>query len=158
MELKNSVGWKWRATARLGVFALILQMVSPAFVAAQDNSGNTTSPIKHVIVIIGENRTFDHIFATYKPKKGESVNNLLSEGIITDDGSRGPNYSVAEQFSAKDTHAEKYQVSPMNKSVYKTLPPPLTGGPLDVCKNNGVCTVADAQASENGLAPEYYVS
>ena len=43
----------------------------------------TTSPIKHVIVIIGENRSFDHVFATYVPKSGETVNNLLSEGIIT---------------------------------------------------------------------------
>ncbi|HWF39204.1 MAG TPA: alkaline phosphatase family protein [Candidatus Acidoferrales bacterium] len=127
---------------------------------AQEDS-KTTSPIKHVIVIIGENRTFDHIFATYKPKKGESVKNLLSEGIVNDDGSRGPNYSLAEQFSAKDTHAEKYQVSPMNKSVYKTLPPPLTGGPSDVCKNNGICSVSDAEASENGLPlnpPTYYES
>ena len=30
----------------------------------------TTSPIKHVIVIIGENRSFDHVFATYVPKSG----------------------------------------------------------------------------------------
>jgi phospholipase C len=73
MEMKKSLDRKWRATAKVGVFALILQMVSPAFVAAQDNSGNTTSPIKHVIVIIGENRTFDHVFATYKPKSGETV-------------------------------------------------------------------------------------
>ena len=26
------------------------------------------TPIKHVIVIIGENRSFDHVFATYVPK------------------------------------------------------------------------------------------
>ena len=42
----------------------------------------TTSPIKHVIVIIGENRSFDHVFATYVPQKGQSVDNLLSKGII----------------------------------------------------------------------------
>jgi len=28
----------------------------------------TTTPIKHVIVIIGENRSFDHVFATYVPR------------------------------------------------------------------------------------------
>ncbi len=28
----------------------------------------TATPIKHLIVLIGENRTFDHIFATYVPK------------------------------------------------------------------------------------------
>ena len=30
----------------------------------------TTSPIKHVIVIIGENRTFDHIFANLHAEEG----------------------------------------------------------------------------------------
>jgi len=156
MELKNSVGWKWRATARLGVFALILQMVSPAFVAAQDNSGNTTSPIKHVIVIIGENRTFDHVFATYKPKSGETVDNLLSKGIVNEDGTPGPNYALALQYSAVDTHDDGYQINPMDKSLYSILPAPLTGGPSNVCKDNGICTLAEAQASENGLATGYY--
>ena len=47
------------------------------------NDGNTTTPIKHVIVIIGENRSFDHVFATYVPKStGQKISNLLSEGII----------------------------------------------------------------------------
>ena len=32
-----------------------------------------TTPIKHVIVIIGENRSFDHVFATYVPKHGQTV-------------------------------------------------------------------------------------
>jgi phospholipase C len=30
----------------------------------------TKTPIKHVIVIIGENRTFDHVFARTSPKPG----------------------------------------------------------------------------------------
>jgi phospholipase C len=29
---------------------------------------NTATPIKHVIVLIGENWTFDSIYATYQPK------------------------------------------------------------------------------------------
>jgi len=45
---------------------------------ADDDHRRTETPIKHVIVIIGENRTFDHLFATYKPKDGQSVDNLLS--------------------------------------------------------------------------------
>lgn len=32
---------------------------------ASTNDRKTASPIKHVIVILGENRTFDHQFATY---------------------------------------------------------------------------------------------
>jgi hypothetical protein len=35
---------------------------------ADDNA--TATPIKHVIVLIGENRSFDNIYATYVPKKG----------------------------------------------------------------------------------------
>ena len=29
----------------------------------------TATPIKHVIIIVGENRSFDHLFATYVPKQ-----------------------------------------------------------------------------------------
>ena len=51
--------------------------------SADVNDAATTTPIKHVIVIIGENRTFDHVFATYEPvNNGETVWNLLSDGIV----------------------------------------------------------------------------
>ena len=40
------------------------------------------TPIEHLIVIIGENQTFDGLFATYVPKPGATVHNLLSEGIV----------------------------------------------------------------------------
>ena len=48
-------------------------LVPPTVFAAplQANDGNTTTPIKHVIVIYGENRSFDHLYATYQPKAGE---------------------------------------------------------------------------------------
>jgi len=45
--------------------AMTANAIAPiaAAAAAQSgsNDGNTTTPIKHVIVIIGENRTFDHL-------------------------------------------------------------------------------------------------
>ncbi len=66
------------------------------------NDGNTTTPIKHVIVIIGENRSFDHVFATYVPKPGQKVWNLLSEGIVKADGTPGPNFDKAHQLAAVD--------------------------------------------------------
>ena len=106
MQSQKSTPWKWRATARLATFALLAQPLTPAFAATQDNSNNTRTPIKHVIVIIGENRTFDHVFATYKPKHGETVDNLLSRHIINEDGTPGPNYSQSSQFSAVDTDKE----------------------------------------------------
>src|SRR5579859_1804527 len=60
----------------------------------------TATPIKHVIVLIGENRTFDHLFATYVPKSHDSVSNLLSKGIIKADGTPGRHFSKAAQFQA----------------------------------------------------------
>ena len=65
----------------------------------------------------------------------------------------GPNYSLAEQFSAQDTSSQGYQVSPMDKTVYSVLPAPLVGGPT----NAPLSTVAQAQQVENGLASDYYV-
>ena len=43
-----------------------------------DHKGGTESPTKHLIVIIGENRTFDHIVGTYQPKRSQKIWNLLS--------------------------------------------------------------------------------
>ena len=53
----------------------------------------THTPIKHVIIIIGENWSFDSLFATYVPKSSDKVWNLLSENILKPDGSPGMNYS-----------------------------------------------------------------
>ena len=33
---------------------------------------STTTPIKHVVVIIGENHTFDNVFGTYQPPPGQT--------------------------------------------------------------------------------------
>ena len=82
--------------------AIIANLGAPIPVAAQDHQARTSSPIQHVIVIIGENRTFDHIFATYQPRHG-SIFNLLSEGIINANGTPGPNYSRALQFPKPPT-------------------------------------------------------
>jgi len=86
------------------------------------NDDNTTSPIKHVIIIVGENRSFDHLFATYVSPSGDSVMNLLSEGIVNADGTPGPNYTQAAQQQATDTST--YSVSPTTTGSYSTLPPP----------------------------------
>jgi phospholipase C len=131
--------------------------VAPAFArtGARDAStgdSNTATPIKHVIIIVGENRSFDHLFATYVPKSGNSVLNLLSEGIINADGTPGPNYSRAVQFSADITGSTTYQPSPITgKTPYSVLPAPLNGGPSNVCADNGMCNFRDALVSEDGL-------
>src|SRR5258708_1034090 len=91
------------------LFALVANLGAPLSAAAQDPQ-STATPIKHVIVIIGENRTFDHVFATYKPTSGDTVSNLLSKGIVNADGTPGPNFSLASQPSAADSNF--YHIAP----------------------------------------------
>ncbi|MGB7731300.1 MAG: alkaline phosphatase family protein [Candidatus Acidiferrum sp.] len=89
-------------------------------------SGNTRSPIKHVIVIIGENRSFDHVFATYVPKNGQKVWNLLSEGIINSNGTPGPNFTKYEQSAASDNGTDPFLLNPTkNPFPSNIMPPPL---------------------------------
>ena len=117
-------------------------------------STDTATPIKHVIVIIGENRTFDHIFATYQPRNGQTIDNLLSKGIIKSDGSPGPNYGLALQRSAQDVYPEAYHISPGGQEPYATLPPPLAGGPTAPYFPAGTpATVLSYY--ENSLSPDY---
>ena len=154
MSLNHVPSAKWRATALASALTL-LSSTTP--MSAQNSPASVTrsstrTPIQHVIVIIGENRTFDHIFATYQPAQGETVNNLLSEGIIQADGTPGPNFAVAHQNSAVDTFAQGYEMSPGGKSLYSVLPTPLVGGPTTPYFQ----TLEQAMEAENGLAPEYY--
>ena len=58
-------------------------------------------------MIIGENRSFDHVFATYVPKGDQTVWNLLSEGIVKADGTPGPNFEKAHQRAASDLGDKK---------------------------------------------------
>jgi phospholipase C len=153
------------------LFALLANLGAPAPAAAQPPAKHaaeltpTASPIKHVIVIIGENRSFDHVFATYIPKSGETVSNLLSKGIINKDGSPGPNYSLSAQYSAIDSTkvgAGTYSISPPEKTIYTNDPPAVAGGPtvayittlgLDL----GIPPLAAAKLIEPGqLWPSYY--
>ncbi len=85
------------------LLSTLTNLVSPPVAAAnQHRSHQTRTPIKHVIVIIGENRTFDHVYATYKPRHGQFISNLVSKGIVNQDGTPGWNYSRSAQYSALD--------------------------------------------------------
>ena len=86
--------------------------------------GNSRTPIKHVIVIIGENHSFDNVFATYTPPRHQHIVNLLSEGIVTKSGAPGPHYRKAAQLTASDTGA--YTLKPQLNGEYTTLPQPNT--------------------------------
>src|SRR3974390_128309 len=111
---------------RVGRLLIALGAMSgPMLVLGVSNDSATASPIKHVIVLIGENRSFDHVFATYVPKR-DSVANLLSKGIINADGTPGPNFNKAAQFQAMPPFKTKNFISlnKYEKAPYQTLPGP----------------------------------
>ena len=132
---------------------------------------STETPIKHVIVIIGENRSFDHVFATYVPKHGETVNNLLSEGIVKLDANKnavpGPNFQKAHQLAAQDLGLQDaFLLSPPKQTFPNDqLPAPLVGGPKvsyipNQCGSTPIAQCAAsltlAQQTESGLEASDY--
>ena len=137
-------------------FAAMTMLAAPAARSAADDLPSaentpTATPIKHVIVIVGENRSFDHVFGTFVPKAGQTVWNLLSKGIVNADGTPGPNYSESMQFKAVDTTT--YQISPGSKTPYSPLPPPTTGGTPTAPSDSGppFKTLAEAQAVDHDV-------
>lgn len=96
------------ASAAAGLLAL----AASAGVASPAEAGNglptpraehdrdTATPVKHVIILIGENRGTDHTFGVYRPKgAGQTISNILSKGIVQEDGSPGPRFKLAQQYA-----------------------------------------------------------
>jgi len=136
---------KWVASAAIA--RMLGGQAVPALVAAQTPSPLT--PIQHVILIIGENRTFDHVFATYRPPVGQTVFNLLSEGIVTTDGTPGPNFAAAGQWQANDTTT--FSNDPTKTSLFTSLPDINTDGAPET---PDFSTVAQVAAVEPALEPQ----
>ncbi len=166
MKVKHIVRTAARSAHKGLVLASIAQLATgPAFAAAAaqpataptaSRDNETASPIKHVIVIVGENRSFDHVFATYVPNRtDQSVWNLLSRGIVNADGTPGPNFSHYAQRAAQDAAPDDFTIAPP-KNAFKNgvLPAPLVGGPKTSYIPNQSLTLA--KASENALPAEYY--
>ncbi len=132
------------------LFSTVFNPLLPTSLNAESPKKTGGSPIQHVIIILGENRSFDHVFATYVPKHGETVSNLLSKGIVTADGKPGPNYWLSNQYSASDTTT--YSLSPGSKALYANIPPVVAGGP----KTPYFSSVAQAKQIEPFALPENY--
>jgi phospholipase C len=105
--------------------SMVVYLLGGQPASAATEATKTATPIEHLIVIIGDGRSFDHLFATYAPKKGQTIENLLSKGIVEANGAPGANFAKAGQFQASDKTT--YMISPGGKAVYATLPPPGTG-------------------------------
>jgi phospholipase C len=148
-----------RAATGLAAFAAsALACIAAGHAADPDKAVDkipTASPIKHVIIIVGENRSFDHLFATYVPKsKHERVLNLLSQGIIKADGSPGPNFAKGHQFKiiAPPNGSGNFFISAgaSSKFLYQTLPPPDLAG----VQNPPVAFILTIPGGDPGLPPQ----
>ena len=138
------------------VLTLIANLGTPLPLVAQEHP-STASPIQHVIVIIGENRSFDHVFATYQPTNGQTVSNLLSKGIIDANGNHGAKWAEAAQFSALDKTT--FMISPAAKTMYSNIPPPGTDGAPTTASDSSPApfqTLAMAKLAEPDLFGNYY--
>jgi len=145
---RNRAQGRWWVNTALGTtFGVAFTVLSSTAFADDIRSngsdhGKTATPIKHVIVLIGENRTFDNVFATYVPRNGQAVSNLLSRGIINANGQPGPNWAAARQFQVGNINPVAYFINTNtlknpNKTAYGLLPSPEVGGvpPTPVTKS-----------------------
>src|ERR1700675_1965260 len=134
-EIQQEEAMQKTARARrfglLGVSLTALALSQSVRAEGANESIKTASPIKHVIIIVGENRSFDHLFATYVPKSDdERVLNLLSEHIVKADGTPDEKFDRAHQFqvtSAPNGASFFISAGSAQKSLYSKLPAPDLG-------------------------------
>ena len=117
-------------TALMGFGALVLShagsgsaLAAPVPGVSNPSQIQTETPIKHVIYIIAENRSFDNIYGTYQPKNGQKIWNLLSRGIVNADGTPGRNFAKGQQNQATSSNG-RFALSPLTKTPYTFLPVP----------------------------------
>ena len=113
------------ASAILAIAGVHAETVAPL-----NEARAPVTPIKHLIVVVGENLSFDNLFATYEPGAGQSVGNLLSRGIVNKDGSPGPRFADAAQREA--SVRDRYSVTPPTGAAFAVLPQPGTNYARDL--------------------------
>jgi phospholipase C len=158
------------AMLQMSIGPVLAAAPAPAFGGGgfPGTGGQTATPIKHVIVIIGENRSFDHVFATYVPKRGQTVHNLLSEGIIKLDANKnaipGPNFNKAQQLAAADLGSQDtFLLSPPKREFPSNqLPAPQVSGPSGAQgfftpSSSAFTTVACGTTTVNGKATTNFI-
>jgi phospholipase C len=145
----------------LGIHRDLPARIGSAFAAGQTETASsrdadTSTPIKHVIVIIGENRSFDHVFATYVPKKGRDGLESSFRGNCEGRWNARPELSAGgTESSHRCQAARRLFVEPNHHLVSgSVLPAPLNGGPTDSYVKDDSLTLA--VQSENGLPADYY--
>ncbi|MBF6571050.1 MAG: phosphoesterase [Candidatus Binataceae bacterium] len=146
---------------RLAWHALIISCLLATGGCGGSSGGTVTgvstrrSPIKHLIVVIGENRSFDNVFGTYiPPDSSETVWNLLSQQIVSGAGQPGSSFTLAAQQQASDT--TNWELSPAQTGAFSTLPQPSTGFnglPVGPCTLTKLLYPKTPLCSDIGLDP-----
>ena len=116
----------------------------------------TITPIKHVIVLIGENRTFDHTFGTYVPRPGQKVSNLLPRGSSMPTAPPGRTSGSPRSRTRPGAGLLRGAES---KAPYALLPAPTTGGSPIAPRDTAApfVTIAEVAERETDLDPADYV-
>jgi phospholipase C len=116
MVLRTRFSGRWRRRLAVGISTIALSVAAyaaPGANAADPDKAvdrvSTATPIKHVIVVIAENASFDHVYGTYQPRHDQHVANLLSRCIVRADGTSGPNsrYRRSPNISSARQRAAK---------------------------------------------------
>jgi phospholipase C len=139
MQSRKKVLRSWQSKAACGASIVALCAFGSVITVQAEStppdpaaSIRTLTPIKHVIILIGENRGLDHTFGVYKPKgAGETISNLLFKGIVNADGSPGPKYNLAQQYAVAPQPLWYFGAPDSAKTPYgpsNLMPQPNTNG------------------------------
>lgn len=113
-----------RKAVAIALCSALIGQSLPVQAFERDEAHAPRTPIEHVIVVIGENHTFDNIFGAYQPPHGQHIDNLLAKDIINADGTPGKNFARASQQQATDN--DVYRLDPLHNGPFATLPQPNT--------------------------------
>ena len=122
----------------------------------------TRTPIQHLIVIVGENHTFDNVFATYTPSGDQSISNCppsrmrsrrrTSRGSTTSAGgtagsrrTRGAPSAIRSNSSAPSCKRLSERTSRTYRPSMRTIPLPTSG--LHPIPASGLHPIAAAKRS-----------
>jgi phospholipase C len=144
-------------SAALSTALLLGTAIDPTLASAGQTAGSTTTPIKHIVIIFGENESFDHYFGTY-PKAvnppgqpafhalpGTPAVNGLTPELLT----KNPNLNPANGAGASNPFR-------LNRSQALTADQNHDYGPEQKAYDNGLMDLFPLNTGTAGPPPSNY--
>ncbi len=142
----------------LAAIATTAALAAPASASQPDGSGNTTTPIKHLVVLFDENISFDHYFGTYPNAANTdgtpftaapgtpSANTMQKAGLIA----TNPNAYAPQRLTPDEavTCDQNHNYGPEQKAE--------DGGAMDKFVENTSKDTCTGMYGSPGLAMDYY--